>query len=207
MSRRWIATFLEAQAAELDAARNTQLAYAHDLKDFDDWLGAHSATLESAVRGDVEAYLVHCDAQGLARATRARRLSAIKQLYRFAFEEGWRTDNPAIQIKGPGREKSLPKTLSVPEVDQLLQAARALGRSPEDRARRLARVLVSDILCYNRDRRDEALRNGTLMEVLGEEIRKSWELYKEKVGPEIAGSTDYFKEALNEILADGQDVF
>ncbi len=81
------------------------------------------------------------------------------------------------------------------------------GRSPEDRAKRLARVLVSDILCYNRETRDEALRNGNLMEALGEEIRKSWELYKEKVGPELASSTNYFKEALNEILADGQDVF
>ena len=76
MSRRWIATFLEAQAAELDAARNTQLAYARDLKDFDDWLNGHGGTLESAARGDVESYLVHCDAQGLARATRARRPAA-----------------------------------------------------------------------------------------------------------------------------------
>lgn len=84
---------------------------------------------------------------------------------------------------------------------------RASGRSKEDRAKRLARVLVSDILWYNRDRRDEALKNGTLMAALGDEIKKSWELYKEKVGPEAAQSTNYFKEALNEILADGQEVF
>jgi len=81
------------------------------------------------------------------------------------------------------------------------------GRSPEDRAKRLARVLVSDILYYNRERRDQALQEGTLMTALGEEIKKSWELYKEKVGPETAQSTNYFKEALNEILADGQEVF
>ena len=81
------------------------------------------------------------------------------------------------------------------------------GHSKEDRAKRLARVLVSDILIYNRDKRDEALTEGTLMTVLGEDIKKSWELYKEKVGPEIAKSTNYFKEALNEILADGQKVF
>ena len=81
------------------------------------------------------------------------------------------------------------------------------GRSAEDRAKRLARVLVSDILWYNRERRDAALRDGTLMTSLGEEIKKSWELYKEKVGPEAAHSTNYFKEALNEILADGQQVF
>ena len=81
------------------------------------------------------------------------------------------------------------------------------GRSKDDRAKRLARVLVSDILCYNQDRRDQALEDCTLMTVLGEEIKKSWELYKEKVGPDLANSTNYFKEALNEILADGQEVF
>ena len=79
-------------------------------------------------RKDIEAYLVWCDAQGLAKSTRARRLSAIKQLYRFAFEEGWRSDNPAIQIAGPGQDKRLPKVLSEDEVDQLLDAARHSGR-------------------------------------------------------------------------------
>ena len=135
MSRQWISAFLEAQAAELDAARNTQLAYARDLKDFDDWLTGKARSLQDATRDNVEAYLVHCDAQGLARATRARRLSAIKQLYRFAFEEGWRPDNPAIQISGPGRDKRLPKTLSVEEVDRLLEAARHHGRTETDRLR------------------------------------------------------------------------
>jgi predicted Zn finger-like uncharacterized protein len=75
------------------------------------------------------------------------------------------------------------------------------------RAKRLARVLVSDILCYNQEKRDQALIDGNLMAVLGDEIKKSWELYKEKVGSEVAKSTNYFKEALNEILADGQKVF
>jgi hypothetical protein len=62
-------------------------------------------------------------------------------------------------------------------------------------------------LWYNRERRDQALEDGTLMTALGEEIKKSWELYKEKVGAETAQSTNYFKEALNEILANGQEVF
>ncbi len=136
-----IGAFLEAQAAELDAARNTQLAYARDLTDFAGWLDRRDRTLDTAARGDVEAYLVHCDAQGLAAATRARRLSAIKQLYRFAFEEGWREDNPAIQIRGPGREKRLPKILSEAEVDALLDAARVHGRD-EDRVRNTCLVEV-----------------------------------------------------------------
>ncbi|MEL7114192.1 MAG: site-specific tyrosine recombinase XerD [Pseudomonadota bacterium] len=135
MSARWIQAFLETQAAELDAAENTQLAYARDLKDFRDWLSARGRDLAEATRGDVEDYLVHCDAQGLAQSTRARRLSAIKQLYRFAYEDGLRADNPALQIKGPGRQKSLPKTLTEDEVGQLLDAARRHGRSKEDRLR------------------------------------------------------------------------
>ena len=133
--RRWISAFLEAQAAELGAAQNTLHAYARDLSDFDAWLTNQGHSMEKADQHHVEAYLVHCDAQGLARATRARRLSAIKQLYRFAFEERLRGDNPALRIKGPGRDRKLPKTLSEAEVDQLLSAARTHGRSPADRAR------------------------------------------------------------------------
>ena len=137
---RWVQVFLEAQAAELDAATNTQLAYARDLQDFAEWLAPKGLHFAQATRDDVESYLIACEAEGLAKSTRARRLSAIKQLYRFAFEEGWRDDNPAIQIKGPGRAQRLPKTLSVDEVDRLLDAARNTPR--------------------------EALRNTCLMELL-----------------------------------------
>ncbi len=124
----WVQAFLEAQAAELDAATNTQLAYARDLSIFADWLtpkGLHFATL---TQDDVEGFLIASEAEGLSPATRARRLSAIKQLFRFAFEEGWRDDNPAIQIKGPGKSKALPKILSEEEVASLLRAARAPGK-------------------------------------------------------------------------------
>ncbi len=132
---RWISAFLEAAAAEQGAATNTQLAYGRDLRDFSDWLAGRNLAFARAKRADVEAYLLHCDAQGLAKSTRARRLSAIKQLYRFAFDEGWRPDNPAIQISGPGRDKRLPKTLTEDEVDRLLTAARQTGRSWGDRLR------------------------------------------------------------------------
>lgn len=132
---RWISAFLEAQAAELGAAQNTLLAYGRDLKDVSAWLTGRGRDFTDATRADVEAYLVHCDAQGFSRATRARRLSAIRQLYRFAFDEGWRDDNPAIQIRGPGRDKRLPKTLTTEEVDRLLTAARDHGRTATERSR------------------------------------------------------------------------
>ncbi|MEL6618383.1 MAG: site-specific tyrosine recombinase XerD [Pseudomonadota bacterium] len=135
MSTQWIATFLDAQAAELGAARNTLLAYGRDLKDVAAWLEGQGTSFEAAGQAQIEAYLVHCDVQGFARSTRARRLSAIKQLYRFAFEEGWRSDNPAIQIASPGQDKRLPKTLDEDEVDRLLDAARHHGRNRHDRLR------------------------------------------------------------------------
>jgi integrase/recombinase XerD len=119
-----ISTFLEAQAAELGAAQNTLLAYGRDLMNFAAWLARADCDFTTVTRDQIESYMIDCDAEGLSTATRARRLSAIKQLFRFAFEEGWRTENPAIQISGPGHSKKLPKTLSETDVDRLLLAAR-----------------------------------------------------------------------------------
>ncbi|MEM9854766.1 MAG: site-specific tyrosine recombinase XerD [Pseudomonadota bacterium] len=132
---RMIQSFIEAHAAELDAAENTQLAYARDLSDASAWLGTRGLGFAQATKADIEGYLIHCDAQGLSKATRARRLSALKQLYRFAFEEGLRGDNPAIQIKGPGRAARLPKTLRLEDVEALLSAARAHGKTEAKRLR------------------------------------------------------------------------
>lgn len=134
-SNQAIEVFLDAIAAELFASENTLLAYSRDLASFADWLGQNGVSLKSAQKKDISDYLINCDEQGLAASTRARRLSAIKQLYRFAFDEGWRDDNPTLQIKGPGKPKSLPKTLSVEEVDTILAAARKTGRSKSDRLR------------------------------------------------------------------------
>jgi len=133
--KRWIDNFLEAQSAELGAAQNTLAAYGRDLADFAAWAAEQALEFVSLLRTDIEAYLVDLEARGLATATRARRLSSLKGLYRFAFDEGWRDDNPAIDIKGPGRDKRLPQTLSVAEVDKLLRAARTHGRNPDERLR------------------------------------------------------------------------
>ncbi len=92
------------------------------------------------------------------------------------------------------------------------EAVETVEETPEmkkkrERARRLARVFVSDILVYNQEKRDRGLADGDLMTVLGPEIKKAWEAYKEKIGSEVAESSEYFRTALNEILADGQQVF
>lgn len=135
---RWISTFLDARVAEAGVARNTQLAYGRDLVDFADWVARRGGSLAVAGRDAVEDYLVDCDAQGLSKATRARRLSAIRQLFRFAFEEGWRSDNPALRISGPGKAQRLPQTLGRDEVTRLIDAARTKGRTPADRLRNTA---------------------------------------------------------------------
>ncbi len=134
----WISTFLDAQAAENGAARNTQLAYGRDLKDFMAWLARKGATFATAHRETVEDYLLSCESEGLSKATRARRLTAIRQLYRFAHDEGWRADNPALRITGPGATKRLPMTLSSAEVESLLDAARTKGRTESERLRNAA---------------------------------------------------------------------
>ena len=136
----WISTYLAAAAAELDAARNTLLAYGRDLKDFVEWLTRHGHSLPNASRDEVERYLVFCESQGLSKATRARRLSAIRQLFRFAHDEGWRDDNPALRIKGPGASKHLPGTLTEAEVNGLLDAAHTHGRNAGECLRNRALV-------------------------------------------------------------------
>ncbi|TRD21865.1 tyrosine recombinase [Palleronia caenipelagi] len=133
--QRLIATFLEAHAAEAGAAQNTQLAYARDLAIFCDWMAAEGESFATMSRASIEQYLADCEAEGLAQSTRARRLSSLKSFFRFAYEEGWRQDNPTLRIKGPGRARQLPKTISVEEVERLLDAATETGRSPADRAR------------------------------------------------------------------------
>jgi hypothetical protein len=82
-----------------------------------------------------------------------------------------------------------------------------LSQDPSSKARRLARALISDMVVYHPGKRQEGLRDGTLKQLFEEEIRKSWEEYSEQVGKDLADSTPYFRDALNEILADGQQLF
>lgn len=134
-SLRWISTFLDAHAAEQGSARNTQLAYARDLRDFGEWCIEQGLNFTQITRTEIERYLIHCDAQGLAPATRARRLASIRQLFRFAYAEGWRSDDPASRIAGPGKSKKLPGTLNTDEVGALLRAAPETGRNARDKLR------------------------------------------------------------------------
>lgn len=135
MTSHWIETFLEAMQAEQDASDNTIIAYARDLHEFEAHLQKTKQDFKTATRADIEAYIVALEYRGMAAATRARRLSAVRQLFRFAFEENWRSDDPSSQIKGPRKTRYLPNTLSEDEVDRMLDAALRTGRNKADRLR------------------------------------------------------------------------
>ncbi|MHA1528457.1 MAG: site-specific tyrosine recombinase XerD [Alphaproteobacteria bacterium] len=131
----WIEPFLEALGAERGAAANTLAAYRRDLEHFTGWLRDAGGDPELAGRPEIESYLAALEDQGLSPATRARRLSAIRQFYLFALSEGWRADDPAARIEGPRPARKLPGTLSMAEVDRLLGAALARPGTKAGQAR------------------------------------------------------------------------
>ncbi len=122
---RLAALYLDMLAAERGAGNNTLAAYGHDLADFSAYIAAAGHSIASARTDDLRAYLSDLAKRGLRPATVARRLSAIRQLYRFLYAEGHRKDDPAAVLEGPKRGRALPKTLTLGEVDLLLCAAAA----------------------------------------------------------------------------------
>lgn len=82
-----------------------------------------------------------------------------------------------------------------------------LNADPGQRARRLARALVSDLVAYHPQKRDEGLREGTLRQLFRDEIKKSYEEYVEQVGRELADGSPHFQDALNDILGGGRKLF
>jgi integrase/recombinase XerD len=110
-------------AAERGAQANTLSAYSRDLADFTAHLAAARGTIANANTEQLRRYLGDLARRGLSAATVARRLSAIRQLYRFLYAEGHRRDDPAAVLEGPKRTRPLPKTLSIADVDRLLRAA------------------------------------------------------------------------------------
>src|SRR6185503_10530100 len=122
---RLIDLYLDMLAAERGAAANTLEAYRRDLGDFSLHLGAQGGAIATAQAEDIRRYLWDLSGRGFSAASVARRLSAIRQLYRFLYAEGNRKDDPAAAIEGPKRGRPLPKVLSIGHVDQLLSTARA----------------------------------------------------------------------------------
>ncbi len=122
---RHVEAFLEMLLAERNAAANTVAAYRHDLADLEKFLGAHGAALDAAGSQAIRDYLARIGRAGMAPRTLARRLSVLRQYYRFIVGEGWRGDDPTAPIDGPRLGRPLPKVLAEPEVERLIEAARA----------------------------------------------------------------------------------
>jgi integrase/recombinase XerD len=121
--QRLTALYLDMLAAERGAGKNTLSAYGRDLEDFTAYLSGAGRSIAIAATDDLRAYLNDLARRGMTPATVARRLSAIRQLYRFLYAEGQRKDDPAAVLEGPKRARALPKTLTLGEVDRLLRVA------------------------------------------------------------------------------------
>jgi len=118
-----VALYLDMLAAERGAGANTLAAYRRDLEDFSAYLKDNSRSIAKATTDDLRGYLSDLSRRRMQVATVARRLSAMRQLYRFLYAEGHRADDPAAVLQGPKRARSLPKTLTLAEVDHLLHTA------------------------------------------------------------------------------------
>ena len=131
--------FLEMLAAERGAAQNTLDAYTRDLDAFIAFVHSRGRMPEAADAKDIQAYLHALTEEGLAPASRARRLSSVRQFYKFLTAEGVVETDPAMGLSGPKRARGLPKVLSVAEVDRLIETA--AKRTDGQEGRELFRAL------------------------------------------------------------------
>lgn len=143
-----IKSFLEMIAAERGAAQNTIDAYTRDLDQFLAFLEQRSRDAASADSKDIQAYLQSLTDDGLAAASRARRLSSIRQFYKFLASENLVAADPAAGLSGPKKARALPKVLSVAEVDRLIEAAssRIAGLEGRELFRALRFLCLLEIL-------------------------------------------------------------
>ncbi len=134
---RWIEGFLDAIASERGASRNTLEAYRRDLNAYADFLARRGASALNASSDDIRAFQADGAHEGLAAASVARRLSAVRQFHKHLYTEGRRGDDPTLAIEGPRRARPLPKVLSEGEVEKLIGVARegldAAERLPAER--------------------------------------------------------------------------
>jgi integrase/recombinase XerD len=140
-----IELFLDMLAAERGAAANTLQAYRTDLEDLSSFLRAKRTTLIVADTQKLRGFLADLAERGFKASSLGRRLSALRQFYRFLYAEGHRSDDPAAVLEGPKRGRSLPKVLSVAEVDALLSEARR--QSEDASAAPLVRLRAARLLC------------------------------------------------------------
>ena len=147
LSRAHLESFLEMMSAERGAAVNTLQSYEHDLEDLHGFLAERGVRLTEAAPDDLGAYLSGLSNQGFKPSSQARRLSAMRQFYKFLYAEGLRTDDPTGILDAPKKGRPLPKTMGVDEVTRLLTQAEAEAAAEgPDQLSRLRMLVLLELL-------------------------------------------------------------
>ena len=196
IAQRLIDRFLEMMAAERGASQNTLAAYRCDLEAY----AAGIADLKGAGPDDIRGHLAALEAQGMARSSAARKLSAIRQFHRFLHGDGLATDNPATAIDSPRAARPLPKMISQADVEALAEAARARVKAAEGKALLKAlRLLCLIELLYATGLRVSELVGLTAQAATAE---TDFVLVKGKGGRErLVPVSETARSALNDYLA------
>lgn len=143
-----IEAFLEMMSAERGAAGNTLVSYQRDLDDLHAFLGSGKISALSATSGDLSAYLSTLGKKGFAASSQARRLSAMRQFYKFLYAEGLRGDDPTAILDSPKKGRSLPKIMSEDDVTRLLDRAALEAADPDAGQHTRLRMLALLELLY-----------------------------------------------------------
>ena len=113
--------------------------------DFSEFLGRAGQNFAGVETQALRDYLADLDTRGFKSSSVARRLSAMRHLFRFLLNERISSDDPAAILSGPKRGRGLPKVLSISDVDRLLVRAKALTEAPE--ASRPQRLRAMRLYC------------------------------------------------------------
>jgi integrase/recombinase XerD len=142
-----IEAFLEMMSAERGASENTLSSYRRDLEDAAEFLAGHGQGLDGAASADLRAYMNDIARRGFASSSQARRLSALRQFYRFLYSEGLRPDDPSGTVDSPRKDRPLPKVLGEEEVSRLLERAAAEAADESlDKVQRLSAIRMQAMI-------------------------------------------------------------
>lgn len=142
-----VEAFLEMLSAERGAAENTLISYQRDLDDLSDFLSGRQVRLGTATPDDLSAYLSDLARRGFQPTSQARRLSAMRQFYKFLYAEGLRGDDPTAILDAPKKSRSLPKVLTVEDVTALLSLAeREADLEAADQPAKIRRLALLELL-------------------------------------------------------------
>jgi integrase/recombinase XerD len=140
--------FYEMMSAERGASKNTLAAYQKDIEELTAFLKTRNVTLDSASSGDLQAFLAHMAREGYKASSQARRLSAIRQFYKFLYAENIRVDDPSGILDAPKKGRALPKTLTENDIDRMIALAEDEAQKEGPGRLERLRLLALIELCY-----------------------------------------------------------